>query len=307
MSRSSEFWPKLKWKLCLPEYLHRPQQIVRRVKRKLSQPDPYEVVRLPWGLDLRIKLPELISNALWYKGIYDITSSETIWRLLDEGEFALDIGANVGYITSLMAARVGKQGKVMAFEPHPVLFQELSSNVDRWSDATDIAEVEVKGIALSDKSGTAGLYVPADWESNRGVAALARGDASSTPGTKHIIDLERLDELLTDEHRIGLAKIDVEGHEEGVLRGAENLLRRRAIRDIVFEDVAGYPSPAMQMLEGFGYSLFSLAKGFNSPHLRGVDRAGVSPRDDPNYLATLEPVRALQRINEKGWQVLREV
>ena len=55
---------------------------------------------------------------------FDLISCEAIWRLLDEGELALDVGANIGYMTSLMAARLGKNGRVIAFEPHPVLFQE---------------------------------------------------------------------------------------------------------------------------------------------------------------------------------------
>ncbi|MCP9494433.1 MAG: hypothetical protein MSG64_08265 [Pyrinomonadaceae bacterium MAG19_C2-C3] len=61
---TQEFWSKLRWKLCLPEYLLRPAQVARRVRRKMSPRQGAETVRLPWGLDLQIKLPELISNAL---------------------------------------------------------------------------------------------------------------------------------------------------------------------------------------------------------------------------------------------------
>jgi len=300
-------WAKLRWKLCLPEYLHRPAQILRRFRRELNPPQQYEIVRLPWGLELRIRLPELMSNSLWYKGIYDITSSETIWRLLDEGESALDIGANIGYMTSLMAARVGERGKVLAFEPHAGLFVELESNCKHWAGTSGVGKVEAKNVALSDRQGVARLQLPPDWEMNRGVASVVSSELVAGVSLSQSVNLERLDHLLPDMAQVGLAKLDVEGHEAAVLQGAENLLERRAIRDIVFEDIEGYPSAAMKLLESHAYSLFSLAKSFYAPRLCGVDRAGVSVRNDPNYLATLNPDRAIQRMRRKGWNVLKEV
>jgi len=305
-----EFWTDIKWKLCLPEYLYRPQQIVRRVRRKLGAPRVYEVVRLPWGFDLQIRLPELMSNAIWYRGIFDLISCETIWRLLDEGDLALDVGANIGYMSSLMAARLKRNGRVIAFEPHQVLFQELEANIARWAPFPErqTACVDARNTALSNSSGTAILKIPADWETNRGVGEVASGAGNlSSANDPCLIRLERLDDVLDGTKAIGLAKLDVEGHEVEVLGGAERLLKNRVIRDIVFEDLKAYPSPVMSLLEGYGYSLFSLGKGFRAPRLGRVDRRGMSRRDDPNYLATLAPERAIQRMRQRGWAVLKEV
>jgi FkbM family methyltransferase len=304
---SHDFLSKLRWKLCLPEYLLRPRQIVRRLQRKLGTLGSSETVRLPWGLNLTITPPELIFNALWFKGIYDLVASETIWRLVDEGDVCLDIGAHVGYMSSIMAMRAGRSGSVTSFEPHPILFRELEANIDQWRES-GIHSVAIKACALSDTNGFASLRSPSDWKQNRGAARLLTNDSGQPDGDveTHAVSLRRLDDLLGPDARVGLAKIDVESHEVNVLRGAERLLERHAIRDIVFEDLGKHPTATMTLLKSQGYSVFSLAKQFRGPLLGNADRRGASPRDDPNYLATVEPERAQKRMERRGWSVLHE-
>ena len=69
--------------------------------------------------------------------------------------------------------------------------------------------------------------------------------------------MERLDALVS-ETRIDVMKVDVEGHELAVLKGASALLDRRAIRNIVFEEHGGAKSPVCLYLLSKGYKLFSL-------------------------------------------------
>src|SRR5580704_36595 len=90
-----------------PEYLYQPHQFVRRLTRAI-RPQPEEVeVLLPWGLRMRVKPCEDHGRSLYHFGLYDLVLSEAIWRLLDRCERAIDIGANIGYVTGLMAARLG--------------------------------------------------------------------------------------------------------------------------------------------------------------------------------------------------------
>jgi len=300
-----DFWSRLRWNLCAPEYIFRPAQLLRRARRRFA-PHPPEVCRLPWGLDLRLSPGEMISRSIARKGIYDLVLTETVWRLLDEGEFALDVGAHLGYVTSLMAARVGGRGKVIGIEPHPDLFQELSRNAARWKGAPKSAEVVVLNVAASDVTGAGYLRIPPDWELNRGVASvLAQNQDLDESDRKCAVRRERLDSLLDANSRVGVAKLDVEGHEDAVLRGAEGFLGRGAIRDIVFEDFGRYPTAAMLLLEGFGYKVFSLAKALWGPRLAPADRSGVARWNDPNYLATLDPTRAIARLGKRGWAVLK--
>ena len=48
-------------------------------------------------------------------GIYDLIVTEILWRLINKGEIAVDVGANIGYMTSLMAAKVASSGKVYSY------------------------------------------------------------------------------------------------------------------------------------------------------------------------------------------------
>ncbi|MCP9494432.1 MAG: FkbM family methyltransferase [Pyrinomonadaceae bacterium MAG19_C2-C3] len=173
-----------------------------------------------------------------------MVSSETIWRLIDEGETCLDIGSHVGYMASLMARRCGGDGKVVCFEPHPMLFHELTANIETWRRAPNVATIESHNIAVSDTSESACLKVPTHWDGNRGTASIAKdGDGARS---EIVVKVRRLDELFGDidgGQKFGVVKIDVEGHEAAVLSGGEKLLERGAIRDIVFEDTGGIRRP----------------------------------------------------------------
>ena len=132
--RVQNFLSALHWRLAKPEYLFQPAAVLSRFrKRGGSGKAPYLSVRLNWGPSLRVKTGDALSSGILRTSVDDIAQSEIIWRLLSPGETAIDIGANIGYVSSIMAARVGLQGKVLAFEPHPGLCEELRKNVSAWN------------------------------------------------------------------------------------------------------------------------------------------------------------------------------
>ena len=140
-----------------------------------------------------------------------------------------------------------------------------------------------------------------DWQVNRG---LGRVTAADTGGRAVSIQLRTLDEHLPPGSLVGVAKVDVEGHELDVLRGASRLLGERAVRDLVYEDLAVQPSPVSALLRAQGYSLFTLQARRCGPGLRASD-APDEPADlQHNFLATLDPARAQARLAAPGWQVL---
>ncbi len=185
----------------------------------MSVPRDVERVRLPWGLPISIIPKETIGSCIWRAGVYDLCVSECLWRLCDPGEVALDIGANIGHMTSIMALRLGSNGKLISLEPHPVLFGELSHNCSLWRSITSVAEIELYKKAASDQTGYAKLHIPGCFDTNRGVASLEpfEKDISCT----YEVPLTTLEELaLTIVNRkIGVVKIDVEGHELSTLTG----------------------------------------------------------------------------------------
>lgn len=128
--------------------------------------------------------------------------------LIARGERALDIGANYGTY-GLTLARLG--ARVDLFEPNPAIAAVLAA----W--ARGRAGVVVHALALSDHEGTAELVIPGqDGVEHDSSAALAGGAVTS--GRRVSVPLATLDSLrITDA---ALIKIDVEGHESAVLRGA---------------------------------------------------------------------------------------
>jgi len=102
-----------------------------------------------------------------------------------------------------------------------------------------------------------------------------------------------------------LMKMDVEGHELAVLRGAGKTLAK--LRDVVFEDFTPYPSPVMTLFEQNGFRVFALSRTLSRPVLSSPDRRSVPERADPNFLATRDPDRAHARFKAGGWNVLRKL
>jgi len=292
--------------ITLPEYLFNPRQILVRLKRAVRKPArDQELVRLPWGSRLYVRPMETIGSNLWYYGIFDLLIAEAIHRLLDPGELALDIGANIGQMSSLMRHRTGPSGRVIAFEPHPELHQELTQNMDPALAGKNAAPVTLHQLALSDRPGTARLDPGAIWQENRGLSKIVAPSAPAS-STQIEVPLATLDSLLQPDARVGLGKIDVEGHECQVLRGAARLLKEKRIRDIIFEDFADYPSTVHQLLKDHGYSLYVLHQHWLRPTLQPESQlTHTHGRPGSEYLATLDPARARERFQPWGWNVLR--
>jgi hypothetical protein len=139
-----------------PEYFFRPLQIYRRIFN--SNTRAKESI-LPWGHI--IKLPtsrnDTLGNSISKFGIYDLSVTEVLWRLIEGGEVAVDIGANIGYMTSLMSVKVGENGKVWCFEPNPEVYQELTVNIENWQVQEGYNNIYSQPIALSNNSGNAVL------------------------------------------------------------------------------------------------------------------------------------------------------
>lgn len=296
--------------LARPEYCFRPRQYVTRWRQR-GHAAEQAIVVLPWGLRLSLRPREFMHSQVWLHGIYDLRVTETLWRLLDTGELAIDAGANIGYMTSIMAVRTGHTGRVIACEPWPENWAQLNQNVQRWQQENGLNNVVTHELALADHSGCARFRLPFD-SGNLGLGALVDPLAAvgSTPHGQAPNEIEvrvgQLDDLVGAESAVGLLKIDVEGHELTVLRGAEKLLAAGRIRDIVFEEHRRYPTPVTQYLEHFGYRLYSMVGHFRGLSLCAATESGpTGALDEPSLLATRNPGRAEARFRKRGWRALR--
>jgi FkbM family methyltransferase len=293
-----------------PHFLWHPAQLLRRVAiagRREPLPEFADAV-LPWGHRLRCRPGDGIGGYIYRYGTFDMHVSEAIWRLLDGDEVAVDAGANIGYMTSIMLRRVTARGTVIAVEPHREIADELSYNTSRWSE-TGLGTVIVRTEALSDSNGSGVLEMPADFIRNRGIARLG-GPLGPTPLVgQQVVALVTLDDVfdstLTHDQRVGVLKVDVEWHEHNVFRGAARSLQSHRIRDIIYEDHRGPESDAANLLRSYGYAIFHLSHSFSG--LRVADSLGAQTRasNSADYLATLEPKRACDRLRPRGWRMFR--
>ena len=236
--------------------------------------------------------------------VFDPCVTEAIFRLIEPGEVVVDVGANVGYLTSLAAVRAGGAGRVVAVEPHPAVFDLLRTNVESWRGDPRLAPIELHQLALSDHAGRGKIVAGPLFNYNMGLAALSGEEVAVTAEQQaHDVELRRLDEL-TAQTAIGVLKIDVEGHEAEVLKGAAALLEGRLVRDVVFEDHDPYPSAATAILEAAGYHLVSLSNDLGGLLLESPAERGEAPAwPGPSYLASREPSRSFPLLAARGWRV----
>lgn len=139
---------------------------------------------------------------------------QCIRRLLRPGDTALDIGANLGYFTAVMAQSVGVDGRVWSVEPVPPTFDRLRASVA----LNDFVQVTPLQIALGEVNETARIA----FDPRFAGSASFHGNEVTPCSESHLIPVRRLDDLVADDtiRRPHLIKIDVEGHELGVIRGA---------------------------------------------------------------------------------------
>lgn len=254
---------------------------------------------LPWHCTISARSAEIIGRCIATHGLYDLPLTEAIMRLTDAGDTALDLGANIGYMTLVLARSAGPEGRVLCFEPNPALLPILRTNVNNWN-SLQVAPIQIETFAISDRNGGGVLGFPDDYVRNQGLASLEL-KKDGVP-----VHVRRLDSM--EINRAGIMKLDVEGHEAAVLMGAEKLLARKQIRDILFEEHGSYPARSHQILLEHRYHIFRVTGSIWRPLLLPPEalprRTFLPPTYPPTYLATADPSRAHTRFASWGWGAL---
>ena len=161
-------------------------------------------------------------------------------RWLAPGDWAIDVGANIGHYSKRFSDLVGAGGRVIAFEPVPATFELLAANAARfaWTNVT------LLNLAASDATGVVGMTIP---DFDTGLKNYYRAALTTTP-----TDLQVLACAIDSLHLPGavrLLKIDAEGHDAVVVHGARALIARDR-PTIVIESISG---EIRAMLTTLGY------------------------------------------------------
>ena len=167
------------------------------------------------GFNLFVMPNDYIGRSIMDTKTYEPHVTNLVKGILKEGDVFLDVGANTGYFTMLAASLVKANGKVIAIEPNPQNLQLIYSSLLE----NHLSNVAIYPYAASDQATILRFTTVG---SNGGVVTEHSKDQ------KHylLVPAVVLDEILKNEVKIDLIKIDIEAHEPRAIRGMGNLIKR---------------------------------------------------------------------------------
>jgi FkbM family methyltransferase len=184
------------------------------------------VSRLPGGARLAVDVADYAGRRLYFclsrnvnRGwLYEPETTRFMWNWLRPGDTFIDVGANAGYFSAMAASIVGAKGHVHAFEPNPPVSRLLQRSVELNGYEE---RMRVNPLAVTDRAGCVQLWCRSDGK--------ATDDATTVPQADRIprqVESTTLDAYCDASgiDKIRLIKIDVEGAELDVLRGASHVL-----------------------------------------------------------------------------------
>jgi FkbM family methyltransferase len=237
-------------------------RVVARITRWLVPPPASPVtVRTITGAELEVdpRRNRGVDTAVYYTGAYEAGTVAFVRDLMAGSGVFYDVGANIGVFTVEVARSLGPSGKVVAFEPAPRAFAILLRNIElnRLGNVTPIA------VGLADAPGPRQLYLrPA---MNMGAASFV-AQPGAVPDA--VVGLWRLDDLVARRRLPDptVVKVDVEGFELRVLRGAVQLIERA--RPVIVTEWSihhaqdgGGLNDLQRLLAGAGYRPFGFRHG----------------------------------------------
>jgi len=188
-------------------------------------------------------------------GVYEYWMTRLFHNIIKEGMTILDIGAHKGTYSVLFASLMNDKGKVLAFEPDPANCSWIKKNIQ----VNSYRCIETHPIALSDNDGDATFYA-AD-----GLGSLFANPGSRAPSKGTItVQTRKLDNVLQEENisDVDIIKIDVEGADLLVLKGAEETLRSMDLSLLMDVDVHmnSERKELFELLKSCGFEIYRIGK-----------------------------------------------
>lgn len=266
---------------------------LRLYRQTLKRIHPAHIA-IHWGMtQLIIPLLEKIKqfktipdDPFWFRlellrGKHEPETTQLLDLLIKPGMIVLDIGAHVGYYSRRFVKKVGQNGRILSFEPHPKTYQTLQENVAPFPNILTFP------VALSDHEGKAELHdylvmsASGSLNYDPGMANMQKANQSKQDvaprleggfkAQSFVVDTKRVDDCLAliNITEVDVVKMDIEGAEIGALRGMEQIIQNSPTLALVMEY-----NP--QALHGFGHdpvkALYEvLQMGFNSLSAIEVD------------------------------------
>jgi FkbM family methyltransferase len=164
------------------------------------------------------------SLRLSFSEYFEPFETELVKNEIKNGYRILDIGANIGYYTLIIADLIGKNGLVYAFEPEPKNFKLLEKNIQ----INNLKNVVLYNKAASNFNGYIDFYINKTTEGGHSIYKSANSEDRPIQ-----VEAIKLDDCITD--KIDFVKIDVEGAEGEVLLGMQNILKNNQKIKLIIE------------------------------------------------------------------------
>jgi len=199
---------------------HRGNERVLNWLRRITGADIDEELTVRRGRWLWALNPsDFVHQDVFWHGTKDTWDVWHVLRILEQGAVIVDVGSNFGYYAIYLGGELGGGTRVLAFEPFSKNYERLQRNIH----LNDLHEtVTAFPLALSDQDDKARIQVRA--RNNSGSARIIKNG-----GEGEAIETAKLDNIwasaMEKDASCSLIKIDVEGHEISVLRGAIRLLK----------------------------------------------------------------------------------
>lgn len=207
------------------------------------------------GVTMRLVPGDEGHGCIAYTGAYELELTRHMVRAARAGGTLVDVGANYGYFSLLWAAQ-RPANRVVAFEASPRNAADLQHNIA--SNGLG-GRIELQQLALGKTQGRMAFDVGPSAQSGWGGLTDAASDRTIE------VDVVRLDDFWQREDQIAVLKIDVEGADSWVLRGARRLLRERRIGIVFYEEnlprmqaLGIVPGDAERTLDDLGYRVRAL-------------------------------------------------
>jgi FkbM family methyltransferase len=248
---------------------------------------------LCWDLDLK----EGIDLSIFLLGGFEPSTVKLYSRLVKPGDTVLDIGGNIGAHTLPFARLVGPRGRVIAFEPTAYAIRKMRANIALNAGFPDRVSVQqVMLVADAAKPVAPSLY--SSWplfETGEEVHTEHRGQLMDTTGAAAMTLDEALGRL--EVKSVDFIKLDVDGHEYGVLAGGKKTLS--AHKPPMLMELAPYLFPPeskdlegiLELLAGCGYSMSDAKTHESLPFAPARLRALIPVGQSRNVLLQPAPSR----------------
>jgi FkbM family methyltransferase len=234
--------------------------VLFRARHPAGKPVDYH---LPGGVDLQLYPEGQIAEFLAFQRIFERTELALVTACLKPGMQVVDIGSNIGLYSILADRRVGKDGVVWAFEPSGESVNRLEKNLA----LNDCKRVRLARIALSDQPDTF-LTLKSDRGFGDAYRYLLPSKAvgSEEDGQTELVPVTTLDRWAAENGvtKIDFLKVDIEGGEFRMFRGAQEVLKSNQDMLILFESEADWCKRAgcsqqdtFELLKSCGFKLFA--------------------------------------------------